>query len=121
MDLYHSFEEIVKDIVKSDKQEEKHLRIILELFVVHISANKTTALYVSIIIGQAEGHIENILSNTEKEQWFLNLNNDQKKKALLTQRKRFFKNVSNAVKQLYFLLRASLNLDCLHFSQKQNR
>ena len=118
MDLYHSFEEIVKDIVKSDKQEEKHLRIILELFVVHISANKTTALYVSIIIGQAEGHIENILSNTEKEQWFLNLNNDQKKKALLTQRKRFFKNVSNAVKQLYFLLRASLNLDCLHFSQK---
>jgi len=110
-----SLEDIVKDIVKSDKQEEKHLSILLELFVAQVFANKTTALYVSIIIEQAEGHIKNILSNTEKEQWFLNLDASQKRYALLKQCKRFFKNVSNALKQLYFLLRASLNLELVFF------
>ena len=112
-----SLEDIVKDIVKSDKQEEKHLSILLELFVAQVFANKTTALYVSIIIEQAEGHIKNILSNTEKEQWFLNLDASQKRYALLKQCKRFFKNVSNALKQLYFLLRASLNLELVFFFQ----
>jgi hypothetical protein len=86
MDTYHSsLEDIVKDIVESDKQEEKHLSILLELFVAQVFANKTTALYVSIIIEQAEGHIKNILSNTEKQKWFLNLDESQKRYALLKQ------------------------------------
>ncbi len=60
MDINHSLEEIVLNIVKSDKQEETHLIILLELFIAHIFANKTTALYVSIIIEQAEGHIKTL-------------------------------------------------------------
>ena len=118
MDIYHSLEEIVLNIVKSDKQEEKHLIILLELFIAHIFANKTTALYVSIIIEQAEGHIKNLLSNTEKEQWFIKLDEQQRKSSRQAKNNRYFKNVSNAIKQLYFLLRASLNLDWVRFSQK---
>ena len=107
--IYQALEKIVYDIVQSDKHEEKHLLIILELFIAHIFANKTTDLYVSIIIEEAGRHVKKILSDTDKEQWFINLNEDQKKFTITGKYKRFFKKVSNAIMQLYFLLRASLN------------
>ena len=113
-----SLAETVLDIVKSDKQNEKHLIILLDLFVAHIFANKTIALYVSIIIEQAEGHIKNLLSNTEKQQWFINLDEQQRHSSRQGKKNRYFKNLSNAIKQLYFLLRASLNLDWVPFSKK---
>ncbi len=109
--IYQALEKIVSDIVQSDKHEEKHLLIILELFIAHIFANKTTDLYVSIIIEEAGRHVKKILSDTDKEQWFINLNEDQKKITITGKYKRFFKKVSNAIKQLYFLLRASLKLE----------
>jgi hypothetical protein len=75
--------------------------------------------FVQLLINEATRHLEGALLENEKMDWYVTMNYEQKTYCIRETRARYFRKLSNSIKQLYDLIRNSLTLQSDQFLNVQ--
>ena len=101
------------------QQQTDYLKYLLELFLAYFCKNGSIKEFVEIHIDEAIKHLDKVLIVDQQQKWWDEMGVSKQKNHKRTKRIRYFKNLSNGTKQLYFLFRNSLKLQSNKFLQKE--
>ena len=103
---HQSLLDIVFNMVLNDLQQHAdYLISLIELFLAHICQNGSIEEFVKIHLDEASQHLDRILLENEKQNWWHEMNSNNQTAYKLQTRQRYFKSLSNGIKQLYVLIR----------------
>jgi len=72
--------------------QSRYLNNLLELFLVDIYSNNSMNVFVQTLIDEATFHLDGIIIENKRMEWFFKMNVNKQKNHLNTTRERFFKN-----------------------------
>ena len=114
------FDLLLSQQLSEEQQRRESLCFLYELFLVHIYNNKKLNEFVQLFLDKGVERIQKQVSENKTKQWFLDLESSKKDSTIRSIKSSFFRNLSNEMVQLYYLLRDSLTLGPEVYLQKYN-
>lgn len=108
------FDQINQDI-ENDKQ---NLLFFFEFFLAHIHVNQSANDFINQTLEEGKIHVQRVLDTDSTKDWFLAMNDNQRRNHKKNIRKPYFINLSKSFQQFYYFLRDSLTMDSKLFLRK---